>query len=76
MKPALEDDVRSELLLEELLDILEEVLAGGAASLGGNQRQLRAAGTLCLIRLQNTGLDHASEHDHAPTLGGVGMLEG
>ena len=75
MKPTLEHNVCSELLLEEVLDILEKILAGGAASLGRNQRQLRTAGALCLIRLQDTGLHHASEHGHTPTLGGVGMLE-
>ncbi len=72
---ALEDEVGSVLRLELLLDVLEVVLAGGAAAFGRDQAERALRGLLSQRGRERTHVHHAGEHGGAPALGRFRVLE-
>jgi hypothetical protein len=75
VQSAFEHHVGAVLALERLLHELEEVLAGGAPALGGDETEIRARQLLGVGVLERAVLDEATQHDFATALGGLGMVE-
>ena len=75
VQPTLEHEVGAVLGLQRLLDVLQEVLAGGAAPLRRNQAEIGARQPLGVGVLERAVVHHPAQHDLAPTLGRLTVLE-
>ena len=75
VEAALEHHVRAVFRLESLLDVVEEILAGAAPPLRGDQSKIRAREPLRLVFLQRAEVHHAAQDDLSPPLGGIGVVE-